>query len=208
MWTLGGGIISDDGKQVLVNSPESIEAVTFYTDFLKEGISPTSTLENDGTANRRLFIAETVSMYQSGQFDIQSIRKENPNIDIGVIPVPHPDNGKTAAILGGWSFVIPSEAKNPDDAKKLLGFLAEAENQAVLTDTFPARLSAMEAERFNDPILQVFKEMLPFGRPVPAHPNWVQISQAYFDGIQRILLGDEDVKTAMDGAAEEIEGLL
>ena len=66
----------------------------------------------------------------------------------------------------------------------------------------------MEAERFNDPILQVFKEMLPFGRPVPAHPNWVQISQAYFDGIQRILLGDEDVKTAMDGAAEEIEGLL
>lgn len=208
MWMLGGGIISDDGKQVLVNSPESIEAVTFYTDFLKEGISPSSTLENDGTANRRLFIAETVSMYQSGQFDIQSIRKENPNIDIGVIPVPHPDNGKTAAILGGWSFVIPSEAKNPDDAKKLLGFLAEAENQAVLTDTFPARLSAMEAERFNDPILQVFKEMLPFGRPVPAHPNWVQISQAYFDGIQRILLGDEDVKTAMDGAAEEIEGLL
>jgi len=50
--------------------------------------------------------------------------------------------------------------------------------------------------------------MLPFGRPVPAHPRWVQISQAYFDGIQRILLGDEDVQTAMDGAADEIEALL
>lgn len=208
MWMLGGGIISDDGKQVLVNSPESIKAVTFYTDFFKNRISPSSTLENDGTANRRLFIAETVSMYQSGQFDIQSIRNENPKIDIGVIPIPHPEGGKTAAILGGWSFVVPSGARNPDEAKKLVAFLAGAENQAVLTDTFPARVSAMEAERFNDPILKVFKEMLPYGRPVPSHPNWVQISQAYFDGIQRILLGDEDVKTAMDGAAAEIEGFL
>ena len=90
----------------------------------------------------------------------------------------------------------------------LVGFLSEAENQGFLTDTFPARVSAMELPRFDDPILQVYKQMLPFGRPAPAHPNWVQITQAYFDGIQRILLGDEDVQTAMDGAAEEIEALL
>jgi multiple sugar transport system substrate-binding protein len=208
MWMVGGGIISEDGQQVLVNSPETIKAVTYYTDFFKNGISPSSTLENDGTANRRLFIAEKVSMYQSGQFDIQSIRKENPKIDIGVIPIPHPNGAETEAILGGWSLVVPSGAKNPDEAKTLVSFLAGAENQAVLTDTFPARKSAMEAERFQDPILKVFKDMLPYGRPVPAHPNWVQISQAYFDGIQRILLGDEDVQEAMDGAAAEIEGFL
>lgn len=208
MWMVGGGIISDDGKKVLVNSPESVKAVTFYTDFFKKKLSPASTLENDGTANRRLFIAGTVSMYQSGQFDVPSIKKENPNIDVGVMAIPHPEGRKAAAILGGWSLVVPSSAKNPEEAKIFIGFLAEAENQAMLTDTFPARISAMKAERFNDPILQVFKEMLPFGRPVPSHPNWVQISQAYFDGIQRILLGDEDVQKAMDGAAAEIEPLL
>jgi multiple sugar transport system substrate-binding protein len=208
MWMKGGGIISDDATQVLVNSPETVEAVTFYTDFYKNGQSPSSTLENDGTANRRLFIAETVSMYQSGQFDVNSIRQENPNIDIGVMPIPHPEGADTAAILGGWSFVVPSAARNPDEAKTLVAFLAEADNQAALTDTFPARVSAMEAERFQDPILQVFKQMLPFGRSIPIHPNWVQMQQAYFDGIQRILLGDEDVQTAMDGAAAEIEALL
>jgi multiple sugar transport system substrate-binding protein len=208
MWMNGGGIISEDGTQVLVNSPETVEAVTFYTDFYKNGISPSSTLENDGTANRRLFIAETVSMYQAGQFDVNSIKTENPNIDIGVMTIPHPEGKDTAAVLGGWSFVVPTDAKNPDEAKVLVGFLAEAENQGALTDTFPARLSAMELPRFDDPILQVYKQMLPFGRPAPAHPNWVQITQAYFDGIQRILLGDEDPQTAMDGAAEEIEALL
>jgi len=208
MWMNGGGIISEDGTQVLVNSPETVAAVEFYTNFYKNGLSPSSTLENDGTANRRLFIAETVSMYQAGQFDVNSIKTENPNIDIGVMTIPHPEGKDTAAVLGGWSFVIPADAKNPDEAKILLGFLAEAENQGYLTDTFPARVSAMDMERFDDPILQVYKQMLPFGRPAPAHPNWVQISQAYFDGIQRILLGDEDVQTAMDGAAAEIEALL
>ena len=208
IWMNGGSIISDDGTKATVNEPAAVEAVTFYTDFFKNGLSPASTLENDGTANRRLFIAGTVSMYQSGQFDVASIRKENPDIDIGVMMIPHPEGKETAAILGGWSFVIPKDAGNPEEAKTLVKWLARAENQGALTDTFPARTSAMSLPRFDDPILGVFKEMLPHGRPVPANKNWVQITQAYFDGIQRILLGDEDPQTAMDGAAEEIQALL
>jgi multiple sugar transport system substrate-binding protein len=208
IWMNGGSIISDDLSTATVNEPAAVEAVTFYTDFYKNGLSPASTLENDGTANRRLFIAETVSMYQSGQFDVASIRSENPGIDIGVMPIPHPEGKDTAAILGGWSFVVPSGAGNPEEAKTVVRFLAEAENQGMLTDTFPARTSAMDLPRFDDPILDVFKAMLPYGRPVPTSPAWVQISQAYFDGIQRILLGEEDPQTAMDGAAEEIQALL
>lgn len=208
IWMNGGSMISDDMTKATVNEPAAVEAVTFYTDFFRKGLSPASTLENDGTANRRLFIAETVSMYQSGQFDIASIREENPDIDIGVMRIPHPEGKDTAAILGGWSFVVPSDAQNPDEAKIFLQFLAEAESQGTLTDTFPARKSVMELPRFNDPILQVFKEMLPYGRPVPAEKNWVQISQAYFNGIQSILLGDMEPQEAMDVAAEEIQALL
>ena len=50
--------------------------------------------------------------------------------------------------------------------------------------------------------------MLPHGRPVPIHKSWVQITQAYFDGIQRILLGDQTVQESMDQANEEIQALL
>lgn len=208
IWMNGGSIISDDGKTATVNQPAAVEAVKFYTDFFTDKLSPASTLQNDGTANRRLFIAETVAAYQSGQFDIASIRQENPKIDIGVMPIPHPQGKDTAAILGGWSFIVPSASKNPEEGKKLVSFLAEAENQGALTDTFPARLSAMSMPRFSDPILKPFKDMLIHGRPTPNNKNWVQISQAYFDGIQRILLGDEDVQTAMDGANDEIQALL
>lgn len=208
IWMNGGGIISDDLKTAIVNEPAAVEAVTFYTDFFKKGLSPASTLENDGTANRRLFIAGTVAAYQSGQFDIASIRKENATVDIGVMAIPHPEGKDTAAVLGGWSFVVPKEAKNPEEAKTFVKFLATSENMGFFTDTFPARVSSMEQERFKDPILQPFKAMLPFGRPVPQHKNWVQIVQAYFDGIQRILLDDQTVQESMDQANEEIQALL
>jgi len=209
IWMNGGSIISEDMTTATVNAPEAVEAVKFYTDMLvTHQVSPPSTLQNDGTANRRLFIAETVSMYQSGQFDIGSIRKENPNIDIGVMTIPHPEGKETAAILGGWSFIIPKDAKNPEEAKKLVQFLAQSENMGFFTDTFPARKSAMEMERFQDPILANFKAMLPHGRRVPGHKNWIPITQAYFDGIQRILLGDQEAQESMDQAAEEIQALL
>src|SRR5687768_15173833 len=151
IWMNGGGIVSDDLTTAIVNSPEAVEAVTFYTDFYKNGLSPASTLENDGLANRRLFIANQVATYQSGQFDVPAIRNENAQIDIGAFPIPHPEGKETAAILGGWSFVVPRDAKNPEEAKLFLKFLNTSENQAFFTDTFPARVSSMSAERFNDP---------------------------------------------------------
>ena len=122
--------------------------------------------------------------------------------------IPHPEGKETAAIIGGWSFVIPKDAKNPDDTKKFVKFLAQADNMGFFTDTFPARTSAMELERFKDPILANFKAMLPHGRRVPPHKNWIPITQAYFDGIQRILVGDQEPQEAMDQAAEEIQALL
>jgi ABC-type glycerol-3-phosphate transport system substrate-binding protein len=209
MWMNGGGIISDDMKEVIVNKPESVAAVKFYTDMLvKEKVAPPSTLENDGTALRRLFIAGTVAQYQSGQFDIDSIKKENPKIEIGVAPIPHPEGKQTAAILGGWNFVIPAASKNQAEAGKLLAFLARPENMGAYTDTFPARVSGFALPRFQAPELQAFKAMLPFAKPQPPAANWVQITQIYFNHVQEILIGGADAQKAMDATAAEIKPLL
>jgi ABC-type glycerol-3-phosphate transport system substrate-binding protein len=106
------------------------------------------------------------------------------------------------------SFLIPQDEKNPDDAKKFLAFLNTSENQGFFTDTFPVRKSALSLPRFDDPQLKVFAAMLPYARPFPILPNWVQVGQAYFDGIQRILLDEQTVQEAMDQANEDIQALL
>jgi ABC-type glycerol-3-phosphate transport system substrate-binding protein len=208
IWMNGGDIFSADGKTATVNSPEAIAAVKFYTDFYKNKYSPDSTLQNDGIANRQLFIAGKVSMYQTGQYDIAPIATAAPNLKIGAMPTPHPDGKQTAGVIGGWSYVIPKDAKNPADAKKFLQFLNTSDNMGYYTDTFPARASSLKLPRFQDPLLKQFAAMLPYGRPSPNTPHWVQISQALFDGVQRVLTGQQDPKAAMDQANDEIQSLL
>jgi multiple sugar transport system substrate-binding protein len=208
IWMNGGDILSADGKTAVVNSPEAVAAIKFYTDFYKNKVSPDSTLQNDGIANRQLFIAGKVSMYQTGQYDIAPLKAANAALKLGAMPTPHPEGKQTAGIIGGWSFVVPKDAKNPEDAKKFLGFLNSSDNQGYFTDTFPARASALGLPRFQDPMLKQFASMLPFGRPSPNNPHWVQISKALFDGIQRVLIGDQDPQASMNQANDEIQALL
>ena len=209
VWMNGGDLFSADQKKATVNEKPAVEAVQFYTDMLTTlKVSPPSTLQNDGTANRRLFDSETVAMYQAGVFDVPAIKKEAPGIDVGVMAMPHPVGKNTSGVLGGWSFIIPKGAKNPEDTKKFVAFLAEAPNQGFFTDSFPARKSAFSLPRFQDPAQQAFAAMLPFGRALPQQKNWIQITQKYFDGVQQILTGSAKPQQAMDDAAAEIADLL
>jgi multiple sugar transport system substrate-binding protein len=209
IWMNGGDILNADMTRATVAEPAAVEAVTFYTDmYLRHHVSPPSTLQDDGLASRRLFIAETVAMYQSGQFDLEPIRRENPRIDLGVMMIPHPRGKATAAALGGWSFIVPKDAPHPDEAKRLVRFLCSSDNMGFFTDTFPARTSAMSQPRFSDPLLDSFKKMLPHGRKVSPRRNWLQIVQIYFDHVQQILLKESTPQAAMDAAARHIDPLL
>ena len=208
IWMNGGDIISADGKKATINSPAAVAAIKFYTDFYNLGLSPASTLQNDGIANRQLFIAGKVASYLTGQYDIAPIKQGAPDLAIGAMPTPHPEGKDTAGILNGWSYVIPKDAKNPADAKKFLKFVNTTENMGFFTDTFPARESALALPRFQAPLLKPFAAMLKFGRPSPRTPHWVEISQAMFNAIQRILAGQQDPQAALDQANEEIQALL
>lgn len=165
IWMNGGDLISKDGKTAVVNKPAAVQAVKFWTDlYTKYKVSPPSTLENDGLGNRRLFVAKTVAMYQTGQYDLKPIRDQKAGIDIGAMMTPHPKGKHTSAILGGWAWVIPKDAPNKKDAETFVKFLAQTKNMGYFTDTFPARKSAMDMPRFKNPDLVPFGKMLPYAR--------------------------------------------
>lgn len=209
MWMNGGSILGPDNKEVTINSPESVEAVKFYVDlFTTLKVSPPSTLENDSNALRRLFQVGNVAMIPGATSDIERIREAAPEIELGVAPLPHPDGKETAVILGGWNFIIPKDAPNKEAAIKLAAFMANAGRQAAYTTTFPAAMSGLQAERFNDPLMDAHKTMLQHARPQPAIPQWGQIGQIYYNYLQEALLEGSAVQEAMDAAAEEIKSVL
>lgn len=209
IWMNGGDVLSEDGNTAILNSPEAVEAVEFYTDMLTvHKVAPPSTLQNDGTALRRLFATETIAQYFSGQFDLPALAAEAPDIEIGVTPFPHPEGKETAGMLAGWAFLVPSDSPRTETTLRFVEFLMQPENQGFYTDTFPASQSAMSLPRFQDPLLEPFKEALTFARPASNHPVWIQASQSIFNHVQEVLLGTATAQQAMDAAAAEIQALL
>ncbi|MDK1373666.1 MULTISPECIES: ABC transporter substrate-binding protein [unclassified Sinorhizobium] len=209
MWMNGGGILSPDNKDVIVNSSASVEGVKLYVDlFTTYKVSPPSTLENDSNGLRRLFQVGNVAMIPGATSDIERIRAAAPDIEIGVGQLPHPEGKQTAVILGGWNFIIPKDAPNKEAAIRLAAFMSKPERQALYTTTFPAAMSGLDDKRFADPIMNAHKEMLKHARPQPTIPQWGQIGQIYYNHLQEALLQSSTVQEAMDSAASEIETLL
>lgn len=209
IWGNGGSVLSDDETKAVVNQAPAVEAVTFYTDlFVKEGVAPPSTLQNDGLALRRLFTTNTIAMYASGQYDLPAIKAENPTLELGIGKLPHAAGKPVVAVLSGWNFIIPKQSKHAEAAWKLVKFLSEPEHMGYYTDTYPARASSMTLPRFQDPALKGFRDMLPFGRTVPSNKAWVQIVQIFYDRVQGVLLKQQTPQEAMDAAAKQIQGLL
>ena len=209
IWSNGGDVLSDDGTQVLINRPEAVQAVTFYTElYTKYGVAPPSTLQNDGLALRRLFTNGVIAMYPSGQFDLAPIHQEAPKLELGVGLLPRADGGKIAGVLGGWSFILPKASAHHAAAWKLAAFLMQPERMGFYTDTFPARQSAMGLPRFQNPELKPYKEMLGYARPVPTVAAWVRIVQTIYDTTQQVLLKGATPQDGMNTAAKQIEALL
>ncbi len=209
IWMNGGDVLNEGMTKATINQPAAVEAVTFYTDPLtKYKIAPPSTLQNDGLALRRLFDTGTIAQYLSGQYDLPAIKKEAPDIDIGVAMFPHPKGKETAGILSGWDFIVPADSAHQDATLKFVAFLMKPENQGFYTDTFPAAQSAMSMPRFQDPLLQPFKEALKYARPLPASPAWIRTTQIVYSSVQSIMLGQATPQAAMDSAAQQIDAAL
>lgn len=205
IWMNGGDILSDDNK-IVVDQPAVAEAVAFYASFYTEDKSaPPSTLQNDGLALRRLFGTETIAAYLGGQFDIPAIQKENPALEIGVGLFPHPEGKEHTNLLSGWNFVVPQDAAHPEATLELLAFLMKPDSQGYYTDTFPASQQAMNLPRFQEPLLQPFKESLQHSRSAPSVPVWVNVIDVMYDQTQLVLLGEATPEEAVEEAASEIE---
>jgi ABC-type glycerol-3-phosphate transport system substrate-binding protein len=209
VWMNGGDILSPDLKKAVINSPEAVEAVKFYTDmYTTLKVAPPSTLENGGLELRRLFMAGTIAQYQGTPTELERFAQDAPNLDFGVAIMPHPKGKETSALLGGWAFLAPKAAKNKEGAIKLLKFLAKPERLADYTRTFPTTTTAMNLPRFADPRLDAFKVMLTHARSQPAIGSWIEISSAYYKSIQEILIGGASVKSALDQGASTIDAIL
>lgn len=208
LYSHGGDILSADEKVCTLDTPEAVEAMKSLVDTLTTNkIASPSSMEIDNTLLRELFINQKIAWYISGAFDIDTIRQEAPDLDLGTAVLPGVD-GMGTTTVNGFSMIIPSGAANKDAAWKLADYIARTENMSQLTNTFPARKSALTLEKFSAPLLQPFAEQLEQGKSEPAYSQWAEMETIIYTYMQKALLNNITPEEAMTNITSEINAIL
>jgi multiple sugar transport system substrate-binding protein len=212
VWSNGGDVMADDGTFTL-DSPQAVEALTFYDSFFEEGLAPTSVPE--GFDITPAFVTGTHPMFVDGPWQLGLIADAGGADFEGkwaIAPLPGKDSAPGTSFVGGSNFVVFKDAPNPDAAWAWIDFVSRPETQVLWYKT-AAVLPAVQAA-WDDPELSADENLAMFGEQLgstaapPAIPTWAEIATtAINENLEKVTVGDlspEEGAAAMQEAATSI----
>lgn len=208
LWSHGGGLIDRTNYQSadgILNSPESIEAMTFFQDLFEQGYANPEPAGDDD-----FYIDKITALSWVGHW-MWEPHSENLGDNLVIIPMPDLGEG-TKTGMGSWNWGITSNCANPDAAWTFIEFLVSPEEILRMTNAngaVPARQSAIEQSELYaaDGPLNLFVQQLQAENvaiPRPVTPAYPVITNAFADVVQEIVIG-ADVEQELNDAVQTID---
>jgi multiple sugar transport system substrate-binding protein len=160
LWTLNnkGKYLSDDGKKVQFDTPETVEALEWYQGFWEPiGGAAAVNAFNDqykgAIAAQQPFTVGTQSIKIQNPSQIFHIKVGNPNNDFGVALPPYGPKDKEGKsyIRGGWGYGVPAGVKHPYESWLLTKWLSatkEAAGWFMIQQTRPSPMKEVNEDKF------------------------------------------------------------
>ncbi|HEY8448333.1 MAG TPA: ABC transporter substrate-binding protein [Thermomicrobiales bacterium] len=202
---------------ILCNSPDSIGAVQYLVDLaLVHKVVPPNVVEMDYPANVSAFAGGNISMLTTGPWGAQTFIGTNPELEgkFAVAIHPTPDGSTPKLRQGSLVYAIGRTTKYPDEAFKFLKWIAHDRQSyfAAKAGYGPTTKAALEDPAIaEDPFLSVFLEQSLTAVVEPYEvelPEWNRIKDLFDPEWQAALIGDKDVTTAMNTAAQHFKDVL
>lgn len=128
LWAFGGQALAEDGKTILLDSPETRDSIEFMKEFYEKAMDPAVTGWDDA-ANNRAYLAEAISCTNNAPSIYAAALKDNPALAKVTDHGPYPAGPKKrAAWLELNSLGVYSFSKNQEAAKDLIRYLTREEN--------------------------------------------------------------------------------
>jgi multiple sugar transport system substrate-binding protein len=200
IWSNGGDLY--DGSQFTLDSPEAVEALTFYDSFFEEGLAPKSVPE--GFDITPAFVKGTHPMFFSGPWHIGLVTEAGGADFEGkwaVAPIPKQDSA--TSFVGGSNMVVFTDSDNKDAAWAFLQFLSDPATQVKWyqeATVLPAVQAAWDDPALaGDPNVELFGQQLAETKAPPAISTWSEVAEAINQVMEKVTTGTE---TPEQGAAE------
>jgi multiple sugar transport system substrate-binding protein len=210
LWSYGGEIIKD-GKSGL-GSQAAVDAATLFKGMIDAGLTEPGVTSYAREDVQNLFKQGKVATVITAPFLSGQIKKEAPNLNYAVAPIPAGPSGAQGTYGVTDSIVMFKNSKVKEEAWKFLDFIFTTEMRTKF-DKVEGFLP-VNADEAKDPLfadnadLKVFTSLLPKARFAPVIPGWEDIAQTTSNALQTIYLGKGDVKATLTDAAAKIDATL
>jgi multiple sugar transport system substrate-binding protein len=216
LYQAGGDLLSEDGKDILFDSPEAQKAADFYVGLAK--YSPKDYLNSNSYDGRVAFAQGQVAMYMAGSWLAGTLHSEDPKIDDkwSTAPLPSGPAGCKTTIAGD-SLVVLAGSKNPDAAWLWVEYLEKPENLATWTYKSPNGTELPPLKSLLDspdlvktkPVLKGFAELMQCGvASTVANPKFPRIEQQLNTELGKAFYGQETAAQALANAKDKGEQIL
>lgn len=215
VWASGGDVLSADGTQETLDTPALRNTLAMYRRMWNDGLMPGGAKTDNGSNFINPFFTGKIGMVGTGAFAIGLLKREHPEIDFGVTPLPG-DKGGNASFAGGDSIAIPATSKHKKEAWDFIQWSLSEEvqvEQFAKGGSVPVRSDLSDNKYFReDPRFMVAAKAMQAG----ATPYSVHFNQLFNDPngpwlamIQEAVFGkgvDQAIKDARERFKKVISG--
>jgi multiple sugar transport system substrate-binding protein len=210
MWSYGGEIVKD-GKSG-IGSQAAIDAAKLYKGFIDAGLTEPGVTSYGREDVQNLFKQGKVATVITAPFLSGQIKKEAPNLNYAVAPIPAGPNGDQGTYGVTDSIVLFANSKVKDEAWKFLDFIFTTDQRTKFDKVegfLPVNAEEAKNPMFaDDRDLKVFASLLPKARFAPVIPGWEDIALTTSNAIQKIYLGQGEIEPTLKEAAAKIDETL
>lgn len=220
LWQGGSDFLTPDGKQVMFNNREGVDAINFWVNLVaREGIVPRASLE--WTA-----LSEMEHAFAAGRIAMMYGSAKSKNVVTGAgfdgadfgISAPFAGPGGRGVHVGAEMVLVSNRTRNKDAAIAWVRYLTSPEAQVKYCNVIgfaPVTTSAYSHPDLAIDGFAVFQESLKYSRAYPVTAEWGKMNTIMLDHLSAIWAAvnngtwNPDVtQRELDAAARKVSQLL
>lgn len=184
IWAAGGSFLKSNMVEADLDSDKVVNALDFYTNFVKEGYVPLECLEQNSAQISTAFDNGKYAIVFDGPYKLKGLTtpaQRGGAMDsiaakkFGILPYPEGPEGRYT-FVGGSNLAIFSAGRKKEAAWEVVKYLTTKDAQvhySRLSGFLPATKEAFGDSYFTRDInRKVYIEAVKYGRAYPAIPSW------------------------------------
>ncbi len=148
LYQAGGAVLDEDWTGPAFDSPEALEALEFYVNLVVDGYAGPPSMVDAGWGGEA-FGQGRVAMVMEGNWVIQYLLDQFPDLNWGVTEMPSHVDGEKATMVFTVCYGVAAENDHPEESWLLANFLTGTEGAKMVAEfgfgVMPARISSADA---------------------------------------------------------------